>query len=402
MLEPGSTQDAEGLSQTNRAKDSRLKRRGVDEQPAAGLGDEAKSPQDIHQGGFAQLDTLHYANQRPEPSAALRQHCADFRVDEELGFAPSGSGEHLLVRIGKTDVSTTEVARRLAAIAGTRLADIGYCGMKDKRAVCSQWFSIPLAIADEKLLSKLEDSAVEILETQRNNRKLKIGSHKANHFEILLRDCRGSQSLFDDRLDLLRAGGVPNYFGPQRFGRDLSNLSQARQLFESSRRSGTKSPGRHRRGMLFSAVRAYLFNQLLSQRLEQGNWNHYVDGDVVNLDGTNRHFLVDAGSWDESLQQRLMDFDIHLSGPLPGAMVAKDKYQSVGKTADIEEAVLSQYPELLDGLVRFGLKAARRPLRFRPGDLRGSWLEPASLQLQFTLPRGAYATSLLRELCTTD
>jgi tRNA pseudouridine13 synthase len=154
--------------------------------------------------------------------------------------------------------------------------------------------------------------------------------------------------------------------------------------------------------MLFSAVRAYLFNQLLSQRLEQGNWNHYVDGDVVNLDGTNRHFLVDAGSWDESLQQRLMDFDIHLSGPLPGAMVAKDKYQSGGKTADIEEAVLSQYPELLDGLVRFGLKAARRPLRFRPGDLRGSWLEPASLQLQFTLPRGAYATSLLRELCTTD
>jgi tRNA pseudouridine13 synthase len=83
-------------------------------------------------------------------------------------------------------------------------------------------------------------------------------------------------------------------------------------------------------------------------------------------------------------------------------MVAKDKYQSGGKTADIEEAVLSQYPELLDGLVRFGLKAARRPLRFRPGDLRGSWLEPASLQLQFTLPRGAYATSLLRELCTTD
>ncbi|HAJ77335.1 MAG TPA: tRNA pseudouridine(13) synthase TruD [Gammaproteobacteria bacterium] len=398
MLEPGST---EASSQTNRVKDSRLKGRGGDEQPAAGLGNEAKSPQDIHQGSFAHLDTLYYANQRPELGAALKQDCTDFRVDEELGFATSGSGEHLFIRIRKTDVSTTEVARRLAAIAGTRLGGIGYCGMKDKRAVCSQWFSIPLAIADEKLLGKLEDPAVEILETQRNNRKLKTGSHKANHFEILLRDCRGSQSLFDDSLDLLRTGGVPNYFGPQRFGRDLSNLSQARQLFETSRRSSAKGPGRHRRSMLFSAVRAYLFNQVLSLRLQQGNWNHYVDGDVVNLDRTNRYFLVGLGGWDESLQQRLTDFDIHLSGPLPGAMDAKDKYLSRGKTADIEEAVLSQYPALLDGLMHFGLKAARRPLRFRPDDLRGSWLEPASLQLQFTLPPGAYATSLLRELCTT-
>jgi|TARA_B100000315_G_scaffold241228_1_gene261913 tRNA pseudouridine13 synthase len=401
MLEPGNTQDAEGSSQTNRAEDLGLKGRGVGAQPAAGLGDEAGSRQDT-QADFAQLDTLHYANQRPELSAALKQHCTDFRVDEELGFAPSGSGEHLLLRIRKTDMSTTEVARRLAAIAHTRLGNIGYCGMKDKRAVCSQWFSIPLAIADEKLLSKLEDPAVEILEIQRNNRKLKTGSHKANHFEILLRHCRGPQSRFDDGLELLRTVGVPNYFGPQRFGRDQSNLSQARHLFESNCRSGAKGPGRHRRGMLFSAVRAYLFNQVLSQRLEQGNWNHYVDGDVVNLDGTNRYFLVDVGSWDESLQQRLLDFDIHLSGPLPGAMDAKDKYLSRGKTADIEEAVLLQCPALLDGLVRFGLKAARRPLRFRPGQLRGSWLEPASLQLKFTLPRGAYATSLLRELCVTD
>jgi len=160
--------------------------------------------------------------------------------------------------------------------------------------------------------------------------------------------------------------------------------------------------------MLFSAARSYLFNQLLSRRLELGNWNAYTAGDVLNLAGTDRSFALATGvEWDWSLQQRLEDFDIHITGPLPGEVDPKDKYISSGEAADIEEAVCKQFKTLLAGLRHFGLKTARRPLRFRPIDLAWEWQKSeqkdgaSNLLLDFSLGKGAYATSLLRELCVT-
>jgi tRNA(Glu) U13 pseudouridine synthase TruD len=129
---------------------------------------------------------------------------------------------------------------------------------------------------------------------------------------------------------------------------------------------------------------------------------------VLNLDGTNRSFALETGvEWDPVLQQRLEDFDIHITGPLPGENDPKDKYVSYGEAADIEEAVCKQFTTLLAGLRHFGLKTARRPLRFRPIDLKWEWLQSehtdgaSDLLLDFSLGKGGYATSLLRELCVT-
>ena len=155
--------------------------------------------------------------------------------------------------------------------------------------------------------------------------------------------------------------------------------------------------------MLYSAGRAYLFNQLLSARLRGGNWNRYVSGDVLNLDGSSRYFLLQGDEdWDQILQRRLDGFDIHISGPLAGITDPKDKYISSGEAADIEDAVLKQFPALVDGLCHFGLKAARRALRFTAGELEWNWLDAGELELRFALGRGSYATSLLREICDTD
>jgi tRNA pseudouridine13 synthase len=367
---------------------------------------------------FRTMDSLAYVGGRPAGSAVIKQQFSDFRVDEDLGFEPSGRGEHLYLQLRKQNISTTELARRLAESTGAGSRDVGYSGMKDRRGECSQWFSIRLAPEQETELASLESDAVQILQTRRNHRKLRVGSHRANHFHLLLRDCHGDKNEFEQQLQVIRERGVPNYFGPQRFGRRLSNLQQVRDLFAAGAKGASKGRSRNgfgnndalnkgerqqdkrkKRGMLYSAARAYLFNEVLSARLAAGNWARYVPGDVLNLDGTNRNFSVAEGEWDETLQHRLETFDIHLTGPLAGISNSQDKYLPGGAAADIEKAVLDEYPRLVSGLQEHGLLAARRALRFRVADLNWHWPAPDQLELRFVLPRGAYATSLLREVC---
>jgi tRNA pseudouridine13 synthase len=366
------------------------------------------------------LDKLSFAYGQPAISAKLKQEYQDFLVDEQLGFEFSGQGEHLCVQVEKIDHSTVDVAKKLSEVSGVGRSAIGYAGMKDRRARTRQWFSLKLPSESEARLEAFESTSLHIVESIRNSRKIKIGSHKSNHFTIRLRDCRGTKSEFEERLKNIQSHGVPNYFGAQRFGRDMSNLSQVQALMESvpgtQQELGTRvgEPAfpqqRFKRSMLFSAARSYLFNQILSSRLKQDSWNQYLAGDVLNLDGTDRVFVLKSESeWDSLLQQRLDTFDIHITGLLPGLVDTKDKYISSGKAADIENAVCEQFDSLLQGLRHFGLQSARRALRFRPIDLNWQWLPSEAeaggsghdLLLDFSLVKGAYATSLLRELCVS-
>lgn len=349
---------------------------------------------------FASLDSLSYVQGRPDTCAVLKQVFSDFKVDEELGFQPSGSGDHLFVQLRKTDLGTKDVARLLAQQMGISQRDVGYSGMKDRRGECSQWFSLKTATdVTEQALLALESEQLQILDVQRNSRKLRIGSHRANKFTLLLRDCEGRSEQFEQRLKHFQETGIPNYFGAQRFGRQMSNLQQVSELFASAAGSSSRRGGHHKHGMLLSAARAYLFNQILSRRISAANWDRYIEGDVLNLDGTDRYFAVAVGEWDGILEQRLQELDIHPTGLLAGQTKAQDKYATVSEAADIEDAVCQNYPQLVTGLQAQGVQAGRRALRFAVRDLQWSWPAEKQLELRFTLPRGAYATSLLRELC---
>ena len=246
------------------------------------------------------LDSLAYALGKPQGSAIIKQEFSDFRVDEELAFAPSGEGDHVFIQIQKTDASTIEVAKRLSDVAAVRQADVSYSGMKDRRGETSQWFSVKLPPEKEPRLAALEDEKLAIIAMHRNSRKLKIGSHARNRFQLKLRGCEGSRDDFERRLEALRDGGVPNYFGAQRFGAQMSNLRQVsvlmRQVLEGDK--AVQQGGRFRRGMLYSAARSYLFNQVLSERINAGNWQSYLHGDVLSLDGSGRCFkLADEEGW---------------------------------------------------------------------------------------------------------
>ena len=208
----------------------------------------------------------------PEVEALFKQTPGDFQVTEELGFALTGSGEHACLRIRKTGVTTQDVVRLLARRAGIREFDVGYGGLKDRQGVCEQWFSLYQPVPAPLLLEDLAERGIEVLESCRNSRKLRRGSHRANRFRIRLRDpqwCGGAEQgtvlqALQERLALVARRGVPNYFGEQRFGRDGGNVDQARQLFAGALRMAKG----YKRGLLLSSARSQVFNAVLSQRVQ--------------------------------------------------------------------------------------------------------------------------------------
>ena len=203
--------------------------------------------------------------------------------------------------------------------------------------------------------------------------------------EAILTALRRSHDLvtLGEGLERLRSHGVPNYFGPQRFGRELSNLAVL---------TGG-SPPRDGRGFVLSAARSLIFNAVLAERLAAGHWNRLLPGERANLEGSNSTFRVEA--IDETLRQRLAALDIHPTGPLWG----EGESGVTGEVAELESSVASRYPALLELLRADRLASARRPLRMVVRDLALRWLPEAdACELQFSLRGGSFATTVVREL----
>ncbi|WP_305856345.1 tRNA pseudouridine(13) synthase TruD [Balneatrix alpica] len=331
-----------------------------------------------------------YAWGGPCAQAQLKSSAADFVVEEWLDFEPEGQGEHLWLYIEKTGLNTDEVVKCLGKWAHLPFHAIGFSGLKDKHAVTRQWFSLHLPGKADPELALLERPELKVLRQHRHPRKLKRGVHKGNRFHICLRELQGDLSTLQQRLAQLQHG-VPNYFGEQRFGRDGYNLSLATPLFagELTRLS------RHKRGLVLSAVRSYLFNQILAERVRQGSWQQLQVGDVAMLAGTQSIFAV--AELDDSVISRNQQLDIYPTAPLPGS----GNSQSQGEVFALESAICQQYSAWLQGLLDAGLKQERRALVSIPQQL--SWqLDADSLSLSFSLARGSFATAVIRELCTVQ
>jgi tRNA pseudouridine13 synthase len=313
----------------------------------------------------------------------IRVRPEDFQVEEILGFEPDGSGAHTLVSVRKTGANTDWAARRLARSAGVAVRDVGFAGLKDRHAVTTQWFSIPGA--PDLDLDGLRTDGLEVVRKVAHGRKLRRGCHTGNRFRIRVRDCYGPEREIEGRLKAIVARGVPNYFGPQRFGRDGGNLRLASALA-----SGRKL-NRRERGFALSAARSAIFNAALAERIEGGDWDRLTAGDVAILDGSASWFPVD--DVDSVLRSRLDSFDIHPSGPLWG----QGRPPTTGPVREREEAVAGRHPDMADCLVSAGLKQERRSLRLPVRDFR--WrLGQGEMELEFRLPRGAFATTVLSEI----
>jgi tRNA pseudouridine13 synthase len=323
-------------------------------------------------------------------TARMRVTADDFQVDEELGFEPDGDGEHLLVHARKRDTNTTWLAGKLARLAGIPARDVSFAGLKDRHAVTTQWFSLRLAGRPEPDWTALDAGPVELLGVYRHRHKLRRGELRGNRFRIVLRDVSADRAALQTRLQQLRADGMPNYFGEQRFGRDYQNLERFGELFGGRR----QRIDRQLRGLLISAVRSQLFNEVLARRIGLGNWSSALAGDYFMLDGSRSGFPDDPG--DPHLAARCFQQDIHPTGPLWG----RGRPQVDGETAQLEHETLAPFGEWRERLEHVGLAQERRPLRVRLNDLQWRFEDATSLSLAFFLPAGTYATTLLRELMT--
>lgn len=315
----------------------------------------------------------------------IKQIPSDFQVIELLDFEFSGDGEHDYLWVEKENTNTTWVARALATHAGVAERDVGYAGLKDRDAVTRQWFSVRRPSGEGTDWTGLNLSGSRILETARHQRKLKRGAHRGNQFRIVVRGVDAPTAMINERLTEIRQSGVPNYFGPQRFGHGGNNIRLAKNLFAGKRMK------RAQRSIALSAARSFLFNEMLSARVSRNTWNTLLPGEAVNLDGTGSFFVAD--SIDDELVDRARSLDIHPTGVLWG----KGQLKCVGQSAALALAVAEQHATLATGLEKAGLEMSCRALRLPLREF--SWdIADGDLCLDFRLDRGSFATAVIREI----
>jgi tRNA pseudouridine13 synthase len=328
------------------------------------------------------------AHGAPLPPVEFKATPEDFHVEEQLSFEPSGTGPHWLLRVEKRTANTRWVAAEIARLAGVPASDVGYAGLKDRHAVAVQWFSVPsLATAAEFWLN-VRTPEFKVLDVRANLRKLRRGALSGNRFRIRLRQVTWSREQLDLKLDTLRTHGAPNYFGPQRFGREGYNLDRVAAWVQS----GTSPRGRTERSFTLSAARSLVFNALLARRVEAGDWSQLSCGDLASLEGSGSHFSVTAV--DDELRRRLSTFDIHPSGPLWGRGQPATQGQALQHELDVSRELAS----VTDLLATEGLSQERRALRCAIREL-SSERDGGTLTLSFALGRGQFATAVLREIC---
>ena len=298
------------------------------------------------------MDLAYLQKTPPKQTALLKAECADFVVKEQLGYNMSSDGEFVAVKVRKTDCNTLFVGEQLAKFAGISARNMSYAGLKDRKAVTEQWFSLQMPGQPTPDFSQFSLEGVEILDVTRHQRKIRIGSLQGNHFKILLRNAEETDEL-KERLDFLAKNGFPNYFTEQRFGRDGNNLAQALRWANGE----IKVKDRYKRSFYLSAARSEIFNLIVSKRMELNLAQQILVGDVLQLNGSHSWFVVDESEDLAQLQQRLAQQE--------------------------------------------RMKAARRPILMQPQQFQWQF-EPNGLRLQFALPAGSYATALIRELVNIE
>ena len=329
----------------------------------------------------------------PLARGRLRAEPEDFVVEEQLGFTASGTGQHVLLKVRKRNANTQWVARELARLCGCHPRDIGYAGLKDRRAVALQWFSVPRSRLSTEAWREVREAEFEVLEAAVHSRKLPRGALAGNRFCIRVRDVQLDSATatcaaaLEARVAQIARSGVPNYFGAQRFGRDGANLARI-----AGGLAGLRAP---ERGFVLSAARSLVFNAVLAARVADGTWNRIEPGDIANLDGKGSVFPVD--SLDDSLVERCAALDIHPTGPLWGRGVLATR----ARPLEVETRLASEFPEACALVSEAGMEQERRALRLAVHDLTYEHTAGAMV-FGFRLTRGSFATAVLRELVAAE
>lgn len=335
----------------------------------------------------AVADLPRIAGDLPGIGGMIKEAPEYFQVEEVLPYSPCGEGEHVFVTLRRAGWNTADVARCLGDAFKMKSVDIGWGGRKDRQALTTQTFSLrlPLDLDADRIAATLASMEFDILSVQRHRNKLKTGHVAANRFRILV------TGVVDDALpcarsiaERLNALGIPNYFGPQRFGRNMANLDRAAHLMASQR------PVRGKRDdFLVSALQSALFNYWLKERILRNDFSRILPGDVIRKTDTGGLFVAeDAAEVDERFRRGAVVF----TGPIFG-----HKMMAANDTAGgFENAVLQHFGLQPDVFRHLRAPGTRRPAVLAAGELQIAVVDQG-LEFSFVLPSGAYATAVMRE-----
>ncbi len=326
------------------------------------------------------FDALPYLTKDlPGTGERIRARLEDFVVEEVPAYLPAGEGEHLYLWVEKRGLTTRGLVERLVALGVPEKA-IGVAGLKDKYAVTRQWLSLPKRF--EGVLAAFEGPEVQILQTELHQNKLKTGHLKGNRFAVLVEGAELARARAV--LERLVAEGLPNYYGPQRFGLGGKNPERGLELM----RKGKGRGGPWLKRFLLGSVQSLIFNAYLAERIERGLFVRLLPGDVAKKHDTGGEFLVEDA---EAESARARRFEISATGPLFG----KKYFEAEGEARALEDEVLARFG--LDRAQFNQRKGARRWIRVPVAEARVE-PDPRGVWLHFYLPKGSYATSLLREV----
>ncbi|HKT34433.1 MAG TPA: tRNA pseudouridine(13) synthase TruD [Nitrospira sp.] len=330
----------------------------------------------------------------PGIGGRIRSEPEDFRVDERPLYLPCGEGEHLYIRVTKRLLSTPDLVRRISSTLGVKVKSIGTAGLKDARAVTTQLLSLH-GVPEERLSRlKLDEQILAVEVVGRHRNRLRPGHHSGNRFQLVIRDVKaGAVEAVPAILRDLSRRGVPNYFGPQRQGKGGDNYQIGAALLTDS--SQRENMSRAKRMWYLNTFQSHLFNQVLARRIDRidrmlvGDWAMKMDNGAC--------FLVEDSAMEQPRADR---FEISPTGILFGSRVS----WAMGEPGEMEKSVIAEQGSTPEGLIAAakacGFRGERRSLRVPLVD--PEWmLDGCVLTLAFSLPPGAYATSVLRELMKT-
>ncbi|MBI3993604.1 MAG: tRNA pseudouridine(13) synthase TruD [Candidatus Lambdaproteobacteria bacterium] len=367
----------------------------------------------------------------PGCGGVLKARPEDFVVEEMPAYDPSGQGEHVYLWIEKRGLSTPAAMARLSEASGCRKRSMGHAGLKDAQAVSRQWISVHTV--GEPPFHQAESDALRILRVTRHVNKLRVGHLRGNRFMVTVRGVEQPTALAAIFARLARQG-FPNYYGAQRFGLGGDNAAAGRDLLLALQ-AADAAPVRRRRDplrarLLLNAYQSALFNALLARRLRAGNvapeppdgaadvapepaeggealppgfacdpLGTLLPGDVAIKHDSGGCFLVQ----EDNLADAQGRAAAHLLSPT-APMFGYKTLRAEGHPGTWEAALLAREgltPKHFAAGGALAAKGVRRAVRAFADEL--TWDVKAedgaqALQLSFTLPRGVYATALLREV----
>ncbi len=333
------------------------------------------------------IHQLAYLHNKPEATGCLKAIPEHFQVMEQLAFDPKGEGEHFLVRIRKIGENTKYVANELAKACGVPSRDVSWAGLKDRHAITEQWFSVHLPGKPDPDLTAFvanHEGVDAIIATTRHDKKLRPGDLISNTFTLTLSDLDNVSDAIQ-RLEKIQTHGVPNYFGNQRFGNYGNNITAAREWGQDKFRVKDKS----KRSFYLSAARSYLFNLIVSARIQENTYHNPMLGDLLINATENTQLVVNLEHANNLLQNGWQ-----ISAPMTG----DNALPTQADAQAFEQGIIEKEPNLLKIIRDNRMRHDRRAMLLIPQNMLWKQSAENTLTVSFTLPAGSFATAVMREV----